>query len=309
MLCIFLLLTALGVVSASAGEAVICEDYSPCSCEVFDPYGLIVRCGNPFNDQLVPITVLDVQKVFNRTKDRHLFWLDLFLSPETGSEVVDIPSDMLSGKSVDRLGVSCSAASGSSSSSFLLEIDAKAFRSSAHKLGHFEMGGCDLIKLNMKFLKDTTHLISLSLNRVIHFQGFPPLSSLARIKSLRIYECADFQHWQEIAIRFPRLESLFLDANLQGDRLVNEVLNSIAAKTGRDTLQQLSLWQSRLTRIPGNVKSFEKLNYVNLFGNTIRSIQKDSLGFHPDVKVTFLILTNNVLDTIEPGAFQGSNHS
>ena len=295
---LFCLLAALSV--SAAIEDLVCEDYSPCTCEVFSSYGLVVRCGDPFNDQL-SVSVKDVQRVFNSTKARHLFWLDLLLSPETGSEIVSIPANLLGVKIVDRLGISCSAAV--EFPSVFLEVDAKAFHSSIHKLGHFEVGGCDLSKWSMKFLARMTRLVSLSVSRATQFQGFPPLASLSRIKSLRIYECAEFQHWSEIAQRFPRLESLYLDGNLQGDRLVNEVLSSVAFE--RNTLQQLSLWQSRLSRIPESLKYFSKLNYVNLFGNAIRSVPKGSLTFSPDISVTFLIFTNNIIDTIEPGAFEG----
>jgi Leucine-rich repeat (LRR) protein len=88
--------------------------------------------------------------------------------------------------------------------------------------------------------------------------------------------------------------------------LVNDLLGSIASSpTGNDTLQQLSLWENKLTRIPEHISSFKKLSYVNLFGNSILSVPKSSLAFHKGIRVTFLILTGNALETIESGAFQG----
>jgi Leucine-rich repeat (LRR) protein len=102
------------------------------------------------------------------------------------------------------------------------------------------------------------------------------------------------------------LESLFLDGTLLGDRSVNQLVSSIASSpTGNDTLQQLSLWENQLTRIPDHISSFRKLSYVNLFGNSIVSVPSGSFVFRPEIQVSFLILSKNALNTIEPGAFKG----
>jgi Leucine-rich repeat (LRR) protein len=187
-----------------------------------------------------------------------------------------------------------------------LEIHPKAFRSSIQHIGHFEVTECDLSQLNFKYLSDTTGLMSLSFSRSVRFKGFNPLPFFSRLKSLRIYEYQDFQHWNEISVRFPNLESLFLDGTLLGDRSVNQLVSSIASSpTGNDTLQQLSLWENQLTRIPDHISSFRKLSYVNLFGNSIVSVPSGSFVFRPEIQVSFLILSKNALNTIEPGAFKG----
>ena len=162
-----------------------------------------------------------------RTKARHIYWLDLLsLSPEThhlSGDVINIPADLLKDKTVERIAVNCSTITGP----LRLEIHPKAFRSSIQYIGHFEVTGCDLSQLNFNFLSDTTRLMSLSISRSVHFRGFPPLPFFSRLKSLRIYECQDFQHWNEISVRFPNLESLFLDGTLLGDRSVNQLVSSI----------------------------------------------------------------------------------
>jgi hypothetical protein len=282
---------------------VICEDYSPCVCEVYHPYGLIVHCGNPKDDHLT-VTAHDVRNALNRTNARHLYWLDLqSLSPETQSgDVINIPANLLNEKTADRISVNCSTNTGP----LRLEIHPEAFNSSIRHIGHFEVSGCDLSRLNFNFLANTTRLISLSIIRSAHFQGFPPLPFFSRLKSLRIYECQDFQHWNEISVRFPQLESLFLDGTLLGDHSINQLVSSIAfSPTGNDTLQQLSLWENQLTRIPEHISSFKKLSYVNLFGNSILTVPRGSFVFHTGIRVTFLILSKNALKSIEPGAFQG----
>ncbi|KAI9554339.1 hypothetical protein GHT06_019611 [Daphnia sinensis] len=284
-------------------DAFVCSDYSPCVCEIYEPYGLVVHCGGAVDDKL-PVTALDVWKVFNRTKVRHIYWLDLLsLATESeSSDIIKIPADLLNGKSVDRIAINCTSIVGP----LRLEIHPDAFRSSLHHIGHFEVAGCDLSRLGFEFLANSTRLISLSITRSINFRGFPPMAFLARLRSLRIYECLDFQHWNQIADRLPLLESLFLDGTQLGDRPVNKLVNSITSSpTGNETLQQLSLWENRLTRIPDGVSSFKKLSYVNFFGNAIRTIPKGSLAFSPDVRVAFLILSKNALTDIEPGAFQG----
>ena len=162
-----------------------------------------------------------------RTKARHIYWLDLLsLSPEShllSGDVINIPADLLNDKTVERIAVNCSTTTGP----LRLEIHPKAFRSSIQYIGHFEVTGCDLSQLNFKFLSDTTRLMSLSFSRSVHFKGFNPLPFFFRLKSLRIYECQDFHHWNEISVRFPNLESLFLDGTLLGDRSVNQLVSSI----------------------------------------------------------------------------------
>lgn len=232
------LLTIGSFVTSTAGD-VVCEDFSPCSCDVFDPYGLVIRCGGDPLDHK-PITALDVQKAFSRTKTNHIFWLDMVsLSPKSqSSDIVSIPADLLQGKRVDRIGVGCSTSGGLPR--LRLEINKDAFRSSFDQTGHFELNGCDLSRLNLKFTTKMTRLISLSFSHATQFRGFPP--ALERVKSLRIYECLDFRHWNEIPVRFPRLESLFLDGNQLGDRVVNQQLKSIIKlSNGSSTLEQLSL--------------------------------------------------------------------
>jgi hypothetical protein len=289
------------------GVVIVCEDYSPCVCEIYQPYGLIVHCGNANNDgQQKTVSANDVRKAFNRTKARHIYWLDLLsLSPEPhhlSGDVINIPADLLNDKTVERIAVNCSTTTGP----LRLEIHPKAFRSSIQHIGHFEVTECDLSQLNFKYLSDTTGLMSLSFSRSVRFKGFNPLPFFSRLKSLRIYECQDFQHWNEISVRFPNLESLFLDGTLLGDRSVNQLVSSIASSpTGNDTLQQLSLWENQLTRIPDHISSFRKLSYVNLFGNSIVSVPSGSFVFRPEIQVSFLILSKNALNTIEPGAFKG----
>lgn len=291
-------------------DAFVCNDYSPCVCEIYEPYGLVVHCGDASDDNL-SVTALDVRKAFNRTEMRHIYWLDLVsLSTESeSSDLIKIPADLVGDKSVYRTAVNCSTIAGHTvvpRRPLRLEIHPDAFRSSFHEIGHFEIAGCDLSRLDFNFLANTTGLISLSITRSINFRGFAPLAFLSRLRSLRIYECLDFQYWNQIADRLPHLESLFLDGTQLGDRSVNKLVGSIASSpTGNETLQQLSLWENRLTRIPEHIGAFKKLTYVNFFGNFIRTISSGSLAFNPGIRVTFLILSKNFITKIEPGAFQG----
>nr|CAH0112911.1 unnamed protein product [Daphnia galeata] len=193
MLGIFCLLLALDAFIITQhftfyGVVIVCEDYSPCVCEIYQPYGLIVHCGNANND--------GQQKTVS-ANDVHV---------------------------VERIAVNCSTTTGP----LRLEIHPKAFRSSIQHIGHFEVTECDLSQLNFKYRSDTTGLMSFSFSRSVRFKGFNPLPFFSRLKSLRIYEYQDFQDWNEISVRFPNLESLFLDGTLLGDRSVNQLVSSIA---------------------------------------------------------------------------------
>lgn len=287
---------------ATVSDFVCEDDFSPCSCQYFDPFGLIVRCGNPLTD--TSVSVLDVQRALNRSSVYHIFWLDLIaLSPATESSTsVALPPNFLCGKLVDRIGIGSST---SSNQSYQLEVDKDAFQSSVEHLIHFEITGFDLSRLDFRIFHKMSSLIGLSFDHVTRIRGLPTDTSLLNLKSLRLHDVPDFVEWSEIARTFIRLESLYLDDDKLEDSSVSKLLQSIINSFNRKTIRQLSLWGSRLTVVPKQLQKLPYLSFLNLFGNAIQSLPKKSISFHPDVKVSFVILTNNKLDKIEPGAFQG----
>ena len=73
---------------------------------------------------------------------------------------------------------------------------------------------------------------------------------------------------------------------------------------GIDQLKHLSLKNNRLTRVPDQVKLFNRLNRVILSHNGIQTLPFGAFNF-TETPLEYLSLANNLLDRIEPGAFQG----
>lgn len=71
-------------------------------------------------------------------------------------------------------------------------------------------------------------------------------------------------------------------------------------------LRHLSLKNNRLTRIPEQLKLFNRLNRVILSHNGIQTIPFGAFNFTA-TPLEYLSLANNLLIDIEPGAFQGKH--
>lgn len=73
---------------------------------------------------------------------------------------------------------------------------------------------------------------------------------------------------------------------------------------GINQLKHLSLKNNRLTRVPDQVKLFSRLNRVILSHNGIQILPSGAFNF-TETPLEYLSLANNLLQDIQPGAFQG----
>ena len=68
-------------------------------------------------------------------------------------------------------------------------------------------------------------------------------------------------------------------------------------------LGAVTLNENKLTKVPDEIKFFPRLVYVNLAGNNIRTIQRGTFNF--TLTADRVLLFENEINFIEPGAFQG----
>ena len=93
------------------------------------------------------------------------------------------------------------------------------------------------------------------------------------------------------------------------DSQMSGILDAFLTTPGVSPLGYLSMWQNQLTRVPTQIKSFNQLDAVYIYENSIASIGSGAFNF-PDAAnpVRDLSLYYNQLTTIAPGAFRGQQN-
>lgn len=86
------------------------------------------------------------------------------------------------------------------------------------------------------------------------------------------------------------------------DSKVSDILDSFISTPGVSPLASLNLWQNKLTRVPKQVKLFNRLEHLDLEGNQIRTVES---GAFKSNQLLSVFLSDNQLVDIEPGAFEG----
>jgi hypothetical protein len=96
-----------------------------------------------------------------------------------------------------------------------------------------------------------------------------------------------------------------LDLN---DTKTSQILSAfISNQSGISPLGAVTLNNNKLTKVPDEIKFFPRLVYVNLAGNNIRTIQRGAFNFTSTAD--HVLLFENEISFIEPGAFQGIYYS
>ena len=97
------------------------------------------------------------------------------------------------------------------------------------------------------------------------------------------------------------------------DEEISQILNTFIENCKNiSLLRQLTAISNFLTRIPLEVRYFPGLRVLNFHDNRISLIKKDDFKFNTFMRTTgdydqhvLLYLDNNMIDHIEPGAFEG----
>lgn len=257
------------------------EDFSPCSCIIFEEGVINVEC-----DQ---IAFADIQSAFALTTTTNL--IRLFLT--VGDSLASVPTNLLGENKAKEISITCL------NRNFRLLIERDSFRASAAQNELTAFQGCELTQLDFSFLNNFQIINELSVTNstIASLSTLPVLSSLTR---LIVANCEGFQSWGNPSVT--SIRELYLNNNFLSDRAVITVLDSIAASS--NSLEALYLQGNSLTRVPDQISAFSSLNTINLNGNVIPSIATGSLSFRTP-QVQSVRLEGVELSTIQPGAFSG----
>ncbi|KAI9554611.1 hypothetical protein GHT06_019884 [Daphnia sinensis] len=265
------------------------EDYSPCSCDLTSN-GLEVVCAD--------ISIENIQDVFYRT--RSLFLYSVSLTASTSSGTVTLPADVLKDKRAQHIYLSCP----STLPKLNLVIDSASFEFTRFNTSIFEIHDCDLsAQADMNFLNGFVVLHTLRIVNTWTFDAIGSLPTLPAIKELTISRCTGLGNVPFPDLTPARLERLYLDGNSLNDDQVNNILISIGSSSSSSSMEQLSLADNALTRVP-RIAAFSQLVTYNVSNNDIPYMSLSTLIFSSPVH--FLGLKNVSLTAIEGGAFQGN---
>ena len=188
---------------------------------------------------------------------------------------------------------------------FKLQVDANAFLTSTNRVTHVTITPCDLSELDLSFLSTfhslTDLLLSSSVNVHQALKTLPhPLPSLS---TLTLYASKGLNEM----IDFPTLSNGLTNVDIGGNSIDNPAASRILnwlIKSSADTLSTLYLDSNSLTDVPPQIPSLNKLVFLEMSFNQIKTIRTGELRFNS--AVTNLHLRSNVIDTIQSGAFQGN---
>ena len=272
------------------------QDYSPCYCYVSDVIsGIFVECD------YVPVAT--IQDVFQRVNNSDIYNFKL-IAP-IGLDTIFLPVDFLGNTRVtSNILIVCGGIDGFKFPN--LVIDPLAFRFSQSTTTRFSLHTCDLgLQTDFNFLNGFNNLTGLDIYRTNNLTAFRYLPPLISLRFLSITYCSEPHELVFPDLSPAELNSLNLEYSSIDDKMAEEIVASLAASTSIDSLELLNLIGTYLTRIPNQVVSaFTQLKEVYFGHNDILHIPTLSLAFtSPYLK--YLMLGDNIVNTIESGAFQG----
>nr|CAG4641628.1 EOG090X04MD [Eurycercus lamellatus] len=267
------------------------EDWSPCTCETpfADARPANVYCNEPGT------TLADIIDVFKRIDAPSIYNFELTLRSDNV-----IPANLLGDKIVlFNINVNCSLPTG-----VQLEVDPDAFDKTRQSLA-FALNGCDSSRLNFDFLNGFDSLSRLELDNVLGLdQSMPTLPVLENMITLFTTGCTGFRDWNQ----FPQVTENFsffqISDSDADDEAISRVLAWLAESTQPKGLRDLFLMDNALlTRVPGEIREFKGLDVFQLTGANIPNIASGAFDLDD---INGLVLSNNNVESIETGAFQGN---
>lgn len=271
----------------SVEERAVCsEDYTPCTCDS-SAAGRNVVC-----DQ---VSIQEIKSLFSRTTAD----LASFKLTTSTSEVNGIPVDLLGNTRASSISINCSTPS------YELTIDDNAFTSSENVTKSVIINGCYFVQQrNFTFLSGFSEMTSLSIFNSRNFTSFEGLPSQPNLYYIAIDNCRGFDSFvaNKDSVALTGLRILYLYDNDLNDRSAANILSTLATSS-IESLEELRLYNNKLSKVPAIVSSFSKLNQLMMENNNIYLITTRSLSFYNDV--SYLHLGNNSIRSIEPSAFGG----
>ena len=291
---ILFLLFSLTLVLALDPQAIfgsLCEPlltYAPCTCRA-NPFPTRVSIDCP----RIPFALITAAFARSKSNVTTHELVHLRLGNST-----DIPTDLMGLRSNTRnIQLSCKDNTLSP-----LTINQNAFRSSRTTANHVTIEKCDLRQLDWQFLTQFSVLDSLLLveSSIINMQNMPLLPS---VTAIYIIGCGGFQELYPPE-QTPNLTRLQIDNSFNVSDQVFDSIVTTAASSYMDTLEILSLVGNKMTRIPSAVGNFTRLISLQMENNAIKTLPTGSLHF-TSTQLSTIWLSNNKLQTIQPGAFKG----
>ena len=294
----------------SASQDRACHDkefYMPCIC--VDGYQIlpILQCDT------INRTVL--QRIFNQTAVQYFASLNLSqLTSDNGVDIA-IPHKVL--KNVERVDISCQSKHFPFKFEPIVLIDPLPennffplqFRSILQWL---TISDCNLGQLNYEILYGLTDLIGFdignSINIYLDSTWTHTFYSMTALSTLGINGCRNVSFLGLQEDRFHSSSSVKLTILVLVDNQLDDnnmdIFLSWTVLTSAGSLSYLNIEENALSRIPSQIVSFRSLKQLVLSGNKIPIIKKGSLAF--TYPISFLILSNCSIETIEHGAFKGN---
>jgi len=104
-----------------------------------------------------------------------------------------------------------------------------------------------------------------------------------------------------------KLTKFYLTGSVDMTDDAMDIVMNWAVQSFNSTLERLSLFSNKLTRIPHQIQYFEKLSYLDLGDNYFGLISTKSLVMKAD-EVFLISLPNCNIYELQPDAFQGNSN-
>jgi len=199
--------------------------------------------------------------------------------------------------------------------SLSLQVDADAFRSTKNYTTDFKINMIDCTLLDLGFLSGFDKLTKLMFANIYNIQEcLSNLPLLSRLIKLHFEYCSGMNEFYH----FPALTNglrvfQFVNDNITkshsdliiNDETVDRIMDWLLLSSA-NTLEELAItYMNQVSRVPHKVASFKALTKLWLFDNNLSSIKSGELSFSAPVSV--LHISDNGINEIEPGAFEGKH--
>ena len=253
------------------------QDYLPCECEQLGTYNYVTCVYIPSDE---------IQSLF-ATANENITRLTLKL------DYSYIPDSLIANKRIEYIVLDCEDRP--------LNVSVDAFRSSENHTVEVLFIDCDLTTTHLHFLTNFTMLDYFGVVGGV-LESFPSMPLLPNMQYMHLQNFSGLTQWYEPSLT-PVLQYIcILNLETEGDVAIERIMQVIPYYA--DTLRTLILDSVGLTRIPPQIKSLKRLEWLDLNNDTISVLPNAALAL--DVKLQFLSLDYMRIDTIEPGALQGT---
>lgn len=265
-------------------------DYSPqCICD-FWPYETYnVYCNASSAEELNVIT-----QTFQRTPIVKHTEVKISLT-----ESMSIPANFFSNKTAVSIIFECIGDSGK-----LGLIDPQAFILTAATTTAFGINFCDLTEFDFAFLAQLRVLASLRLYNTT-MTTLAKMPFMPHMRTVELFGLTGLREWHDPA-QTPFLDTITINAAIDTDQeTMEKILETLLYYA--NSLRRLYLPNLGLTRVPPAVRNLTYLNTLDLSANLISSLPTGSLALSSTLDS--LWLGNMLIQSVEPGAFQGKTPS